>query len=263
MDDAVKELKRLQGVVARLAENAGLDQSNPKRGINSGAIPSVKNPVAQKLSSLADVQTYNVLDKQVLSWSQQGQKWLPMTPEAGGSGAQWELATDDEHLDGLLDSDSDYDSTQVKALREAAHDSYGLVGTSTTSAFLHGAKRSSGDTKRAHGYVTAQPYYVNMGVVWVEDDPDANWIKWGEMGVDRRDLYFRTPQYQNTWNNPDGDDGAIRFFTNNFLVPQFSSSARPDASGSSPGAMIYDTSYLMPLWFNGTDWVDALGNPPA
>lgn len=268
VDALMEENKHLKEVVRRLCENAGLDFSNPKRGINSGDAPSTNNPVGQKLSSLADVQIYNVADKQVLSWSGKDQRWLPTTPSAGGSGVQWEHATDDEHLNQLVDADSDYVSTQVIGLRDPKRkasgygDSYGLVGTSTTSAFLHGAQRDGSGPQRAHGWVAAQPYYCSMGVAWLNDDPSVPWIRWAEMGVDRRDIAFRTPQYQKTYGNPGGDDGQITMYTNWFYVPQFSTAGRPvPPTGNRTGAMIYDYTIKKPLWHNGTSWVDALGNP--
>ena len=70
LDQALDTIKQLQEVVRRLTDNAGIDFSNPQRGLNSASdAPSLNNPVGQKLSSLADVQTYNVADKQVLNWS--------------------------------------------------------------------------------------------------------------------------------------------------------------------------------------------------
>lgn len=77
VDSKLSKLTELETVIRRLAENAGIDFSNPKRGVNAGPTPSVKSPVSQKLSSLADVSTYNVLDGHVLTWDRQAQQWLP------------------------------------------------------------------------------------------------------------------------------------------------------------------------------------------
>lgn len=79
MTAVAAEVKALKDVVRRLSGNASLDMSNPQRGINSGNAPSVQPTVGQKISSLADVSSYNVLDGQVLTWSQQEQKWYPKT----------------------------------------------------------------------------------------------------------------------------------------------------------------------------------------
>jgi len=84
VDASLKRVAELEAIVRRLTENAGIDMSNPKRGINTGDTPNATNPVAQKISSLADVDSYNVLDGQVLTWDQQKQKWLPKT-RAGGN----------------------------------------------------------------------------------------------------------------------------------------------------------------------------------
>jgi hypothetical protein len=75
----MKRVGELEAIIRRLTENAGIDMANPKRGINTGDTPSIKRPVGQKVSSLADVSTYNVLDGQVLTWSQQKQMWIPTT----------------------------------------------------------------------------------------------------------------------------------------------------------------------------------------
>lgn len=77
VDSKLTKMGELETVLRRLAENAGIDFSNPKRGVNAGPTPSVKSPVGQKLSSLADVKTYDVLDGHVLTWDQREQKWLP------------------------------------------------------------------------------------------------------------------------------------------------------------------------------------------
>lgn len=262
VDKLMAEVKRLTEVVKRLSQNAGLDFSNPQRGVNVGDTPSIRNPVGQKLSSLADTDTYNVLDKQVLSWNQQGQKWLPVTLATGG--VQWEPATEDETLLQMLDSDSDYFSTQVIGIHSPTEyddrDSYGLVGTSNTSAFLHGSRRGfGGDTMTGHGYVTAQPYYVNMGVLFKDDDPELPWDTQSSMGLDRQTVYFRTAQYQTS---PYDADGNIIMFTNWFYCPQFTTANRPvppSFPANHKGTMIYDMDLGIPLWYNGSAWADALG----
>lgn len=280
LDDALKEIKRLQGVVQRLADNAGIDAANPRRGLNSGATPSVKNPVGQKLSSLADVATYDVLDGQVLSWSQQGQKWLPTT----SAGLKWELATEEEHLWGDLDADSDYYTTQVIGLKTpyppgvdyttgGTGDSYGLVGTSNTSAFLHGAQRSFGGPTKAHGFVVAQPYYCRMGVTWVNDET-SNWSDWGSLGIDRDNVYLQTPMGGLDYDGEPKRDGYVAIRTNWFYAPQvngvmdayfsinYPKRPVPEDVDHPPtaGAMVYDVTLKKPIWWEGTKWVDANGD---
>jgi hypothetical protein len=241
-----------------LTENAGIDFSNPKRGINTGNTPSVKSPVGQKLSSLADVQTYNVADKQVLSWDQAGQKWLPTTPVSGG--INWEVATEDEDLYGELKIDSwDYGSSKVFGQREAGGgsltDSAGLLGTSDASAFLHAHQKFYGGDTKAHGWVAAHPYYVMIGQAWIADD-GSTWNDEAEITVGRGDVYLKTPKglYGDT------RTGAITMDTHFFFVPRFATANRPvPEPGASKGAMIYDTSLAKPLWWNSVAWCDALG----
>jgi hypothetical protein len=280
VDALIEENKQLREVVRQLAANAGIDFANPKRGINTGATPSVKNPVAQKLSSLADVGTYNVLDGQVLGWSQAGQQWLPIEPPQ--SGIAWELATEEEHLYGDLDNDSDYYGTQVIGKRDpyppgvdyttgGTGDGYGLVGTSTSSAFLHGAQRFWGGPTRAHGYVVAEPYYCKMGNVWINEET-GNWEQWCEVGLDRDRLYLQTPMGGLTDDGTPARDGSVAIKTNWFYAPQVNGvmdsywhinyPKRPVADGYTPmaGAHVYDMTLKKPIWWNGTAWVDAMGN---
>jgi hypothetical protein len=286
VDALLEENKHLKEVLRQLCANAGIDYSNPKRGVNTGDTPSVDSAVKQKLSSLADVQTYNIADKQVLTWSQSDQKWLPVTPAAGET---WHLATEEEHLWGDLDSDSDYYSTQVSGLyansvpdADPADDGYGLVGTSTSSAFLHGSQRWFGGPTKAHGYVYAGPYYTKMGVVWIDDTGGKNgqggWDRWGEVGVDREDVWISTPIGQPSTHAsvPDGTlqrDGAIILRTNWFYVPQVNGMLNPafnikyprrpvPLAGQAPeaGAMVYDMNLRQHIQWNGAAWVDMLGN---
>lgn len=281
LDAAMKQIAVLTEVVRRLTENAGIDMANPKRGISTDAAPSVKSPVGQKLSSLADVSTYNVADKQVLSWDQKGQKWLPVTMVSGG--INWELATEEEHLYGDLDNDSDYYSTQVIGLRDpyppgtdyttgGTGDGYGLVGTSTSSAFLHAAQRSGGGPTRAHGYVAAEPYYCKMGNVWINEET-GNWEQWCEISLDRDRMGFSTPMGGLTDDGTEARDGRISFKTNWFYVPQVEGMAgsypyqyprptRPVAVGytAEAGAHVYDMVLKKPIWWDGSAWTDALGN---
>jgi hypothetical protein len=283
VDALIEENKQLREVVRQLAANAGIDFANPKRGINTGATPSVKNPVAQKLSSLEDTATYNVLDGQVLSWSQAGQKWLPVEQSGG---MEWVLATEEEHLWGDLDNDSDYYSTSVIGLRQAhdegSGDGYGLVGSSTSSAFLHAAQRWWGGPTKAHGYVSAEPYYVKMGVEWIDDTGstygnDKGFEAWGQVSIDRESVYLKTPTGQPSTSNANAGmlerDGSISLLTNWFYVPQvngvYSSyyninyPKRPvPLVGSTPsaGGMVYDMTLKKPIFWDGTKWVDAMGN---
>lgn len=280
LDAALATIKKLEEVVRRLSENAGIDYSNPKRGINpSNEMPSTNNPVGQKLSSLADVQVYNVADKQVLNWSGKDQRWLPVTPSTGG---EWALATEEEHLWGEVDSDSDYYSARVKGVYqkdgtyEPTGDGYGLVGTNESAAFLHGAQRWYGGPTKAHGYVYAGPYYTKMAVAWIHDDPSINWEFWGQVHIDREDVWIQTPIGEPSPQNPGQNqrDGSVIIKTNWFYPPQVNGvwssywhinfPKRPVPEGGqmpSAGAMVYDMTLKKPLWWDGAgEWKDALGN---
>lgn len=253
VDKLLAEVKELKAVVKRLSQNAGLDYSNPQRGLNGGSTPSINNPVGQKLSSLADVQTYNIADKQVLSWSQQDQQWLPVT----STGLEWRKATEAEHMDWYMSIDAwDSESNKVIGQLDPEKSGAGLVGTSDASAYLRASQKWFGGPTTFQGYVGTHPYYVMLGSVEVEDET-GNWNNQVEINVGRGDIYMTTPQklYGDT------DEGAIVLRTNWFYVPQFITSTRPVSPGPGVrGAMIFDDTIGKPLWNDGTIWRDALGN---
>lgn len=276
VDALMEENAHLKEVVRRLCENAGLDYSNPKRGLSSGGAPSTNNPVGQKLSSLADVEIYNVADEQVLTWSQQGQRWMPATPVSGG--AQWRKATDAElkHWDLAADSEDTDTTPQVMGVVDPDEDDgWGLVGTGTATAFVHAAQRWFGGPTRAHGYVAAQPYYCEMGVTWIEDN-EGGWDEWGNVKIDRDEVWITTPTGKpSNMASSEGAlqrDGSIVLRTNWFYLPQVNGvqypqwninyPRRPVPLGSNPsaGAMVYDMTLNKPLFWNGTEWRDAMNN---
>lgn len=81
MDALREEVAALQTLVKRLAMDARIDPSDPYKNINAdGDAPAAKSPVQTRLTALADVQAYNVADKQVLTWSQADQAFVPQSP---------------------------------------------------------------------------------------------------------------------------------------------------------------------------------------
>jgi len=263
VDKGLAKIAQLEAVIRRLAENAGLDMSNPSRGVNVGDTPSIKNPVGQKLSSLADVSTYNVLDGQSLTWNQAGQKWLPVTPTSGGM--EMRPATVEEKLEGELVIDGTYESASVFGYQgnpDPTHsvsgtgDSYGLVGTSDASAYLHAAGRFFGGSQKFHSYVGVHPYYVHMKSMVIEETTGA-WTPLGGIEVGRNDVYITTPKYQYY-----SEDGLIKMDTNWFFVPLFTTADRPTPTSfpaNYKGAHIYDTTLNIPIWWDGSQWTNALG----
>jgi len=236
LDDAMKEIKRLQGVVSRLAENAGIDQSNPRRGLNAGAAPSVKNPVGQKLSSLADVDTYNVADGQGLSWSQQGQKWLPATPVVAGAAIPIPMAyyggdvVGYGQIDGPNFLDWAYTGTRVDG---PPYYAYGFAETWGGTSSILGA----GDPQSS--YALVQPDY-NGG------DPTISLYVYNESAGEQCQLFVQS-------NSMRVDYGVFRFALVNSFTP------RPVQTSFNPGGAVYDDNLKIPIWWNGTTWTDALG----
>lgn len=267
VDTMRKELDEAKATIKRLSEILRVDPTRPNLNVNPQTIsPSANSADQQKLSGMADVKMYNIADGQVLTWDQKEQAVVPKDLPAS-TGAQWQLATDDEHLWGEVDSDSDYYSTQVMGLWDPAlnaggtGDSYGLVGTSTTSAFLHGRQRYFGGNRKAHGYVFAGPYYAGMGVQWVGDPGhESEGERWASVKCDRERVIISTP----TGQSYETATGWVSFQTKWFYVPQFASTARPvpPAGNESAyiGAMIYDLTLQKPIWYSGSNWRDAAGN---
>lgn len=84
IDEALKELDHLRNVVRQLSLNNGIDYSNPRRGLSDSDVPSVHNPVGIKSSALADFDTYNIEDGDVLMWDGTKNKVVPGKPKPAG-----------------------------------------------------------------------------------------------------------------------------------------------------------------------------------
>ena len=239
VDAGLARIAELESVIKRLAENAGLDFSNPQRGVNAGTTPSVKNPVGQKLSSLADVATYDVLDKQVLSWSQQGQKWLPVTlPSAGGTIDISELS-----YSGLAEGYGTIDDTEKFSYTAA-----GMVGE---EPFRH---------EYVETWTTGTAYYGSGN--W-DLGPGYALIELGVDGFGRPEVNFTADDYA------DGTTGHVVLYSYSFrlddvyfVAHRCATADRPTGLGTASdrrGAMVYDRDLGIPIWWNGTNWTDALG----
>lgn len=242
VDALIEENKHLKAVLRRLCENAGIDFSNPQRGLNSGAAPSLTNPVGQKLSSLADTDTYNVADKQVLSWSQQGQKWLPVTlpsPTAGGT--------------------VDISGVSYSGLTEG----YGVVGSTTEWAYnaAQAMPNEFGpDFYTVENWTTGTQYigagdWRDVGMALITLDIDG----FGRPSVD---LYCED-YADGTWSSLEVFSYGVRVASDLFKPPTTATASRPTPSGlgviGDPGCQSYDTDLKIPIWWNGTAWTNALG----
>lgn len=239
LDDAIKEMKRLQGVVSRLAENANIDMANPRRGVNSGDTPSVKNPVGQKLSSLADVATYNVLDKQVLSWSQQGQKWLPVTPP---------------NPSGAVEIPMSYTNTYLYTSM-----GYGNLDHQDVNQWAYFATNWVNDQMDAEIWATDTVY---LGAGNHSDGPVA-------LVTASFDGFFRPYVRISAEDYADGTYGAltvgsyfIQMDVPYFVNPRVATADRPTTLGNTQddvGSQTFDTDLKIPIWWNGTTWTNSLG----
>jgi len=236
VDDMRSELTSLREVVRRLTENAGIDMSNPKRGVNPPAdTPSIKSPVGQKLSSLADVGSYNVLEGQVLSWSQQGQKWLPATlPSAGGT--------------------IDISAISYTGLAEG----YGKIADPANYAYLAaGIKPDAYGNKRyIENWTTGTAYY---GAGNWRNGPGVALIE--QVGGDYPFIRMSVEHYPTSLVSY-AVLNANKFYLQNafFQVTAYTTANRPVADGNNDyGASIFDVTLGIPIWWNGTTWINALG----
>lgn len=234
VDALMGEVKHLREVVRRLTENAGIDYSNPKRGLNTGGVPSTNNPVGQKMSSLADVQTYNVADGQYLSWSQKGQKWLPATLSTTSGG---EVPIPMAYTNGGdMVGHGRLDQTGGKW----AYHGYNTSGTAETwgtkTAYMGAGNWDLGPV----ALVTASYDGFNRPFVSLSSEDFA----------DGTNSYFNLFSYGLRLNTP-RVRGSICTTVN-----------RPTGlttSSDDVGSQVYDLTLKKPIWWNGTAWTDALG----
>lgn len=242
VDMLMEEVKQLKEVVRRLTENAGLDMANPKRGINTGDTPSIKSPVGQKLSSLADTDTYNVLDKQVLTWSQQGQKWLPVTPTTGGT--------------------VDISAVSYSQLTEG----YGVVTDAGNYAY-----NAAGMVPNIYGgpdYYAIENWCTQTQYIGVGDWENSGMalITLDVDGFRRPFINLQCDDYaDNTRSSVDVLSYGVRINSPLFKPPTTSTAGRPTPAGlgitNDPGCLSWDWDLGIPIWWNGTTWTNALGTP--
>lgn len=235
VDDLMEENKHLKEVVRRLCENAGLDYSNPKRGRNTGGAPSTNNPVGQKLSSLADTDTYNVADGQYLSWNQKGQKWLPVTlPEATSGEA--------------IDIPMSYSSSVT---------GYGQI-ESPFGFFAYTGTNPGGDAELwgSNGTYIGSGDYVTGTTQWTL-------IELSRDGFSRPFIQLNAYDDADTsWAYAILSSYKFRLQDCVFVAHRCTTANRPTWLGNvegEVGAMVYDSTLNIPIWWNGTAWTNALG----
>jgi len=240
MDALAEENKQLKEVVRRLCENAGLDYSNPKRGINGSTdIPSNANPVGQKLSSLADVQTYDVADKQVLNWSQKDQRWLPVTlPTSSGGVIPIPMA---------YYGDTSLGVGQIDTSGEFIHQAYHSTRVSGGGFTTYGFAESWGGEESVLGAGDQRASNALVNPMYNGGDPTISLYVYSESADAQCQLFIQS-------NNVRVDFGTFQFARVSATRPR-----PPQTVGENPGGAMYDTTIGKPIWWNGTEWTDALG----
>lgn len=238
VDALLEENKKLREVVRQLCANAGIDFANPKRGINAGDTPSVKNPVAQKLSSLADTDTYNVADKQVLTWNQQGQKWLPATlPSAGGTIDISEISYSTLGQGyGVITDPANYAYIGAGVVDGAFEDFHYIENWTTGSAYY-----GSGDWNNGTGYSL------------IEMSPGD--------GFGRPFVTISADDYvDGTYNYVTVSSYQLRINGGTLEPTQCYTADRPEiVPGTREGAIVFDIDLGIPIQWNGTQWTNLIG----
>lgn len=236
LDAALATIKKLEEVVRRLSENAGIDYSNPKRGLNPvNEMPSTNNPVGQKLSSLADVQIYNVADKQVLNWSNKDQKWLPVTlptPTAGGT-----VDISGVSYSGLAEGYGTVDQPNG----DWAYTATGLIG---------GVGFADGFTEiwaSDYVYIGAGDYRADYGFLGFIEVNNGNVVLNAQN--------FNTGVESRISISPD----AVDIQSGYVILPRVATADRPAASYSKRGACLFDTDLGIPIICNGSSWTNFTG----
>lgn len=269
VDALMAEVKALREAVKRLSENAGIDMANPKRGINAGDTPSIKNPVGQKLSSLADVGTYNVAEGQVLTWSQQGQKWLPVTPSSGAFAIPLAIAGFENAFGyGYLPTvaDGPYSVLAQSADEEGnfnliAHtvngplDSYQSVFSNDGSLSLdcYGGGGTARLGLSATGEVTLNSFTTDGSALELFG---AEWELGYNNGTSNSSRIY---SYRFT-SMKIQDDAGVEIIGKYFKLPGCTTAARPSTLGpGDKGAMVFDFDLGIPIVWKGSVWANALG----
>lgn len=237
VDAAMAKIKELEEVIRRLTENAGIDYSNPKRGMSTGSTPSINNPVGQKLSSLADVSTYNVLNNQVLTWDQAQQRWNPQTPLAVGGSIDISEVT----YSGLSEGYgvlTDVDNYAYTAGGMDQYGNYNIENWATKTQYMGAGNWVSGPVAL---------------VLITRDGSNRPWVQLSaEDFADGSHSSFEVYSY------------GMRVNSALFKPPTTLTVDRPTPDGGlgitgDPGCQSYDLDLGIPIWWNGTAWTDALG----
>jgi hypothetical protein len=283
VDTLMAEVQALREVVKRLAGNAGLDYSNPQRGINAGNTPSVKSPVGQKLSSLADVNTYNVLDGQFLGWSQQGQAWLPTTPGGGANLFEPRDAIDPTSAKDALalghNEDSEgapYAFYYFNDITAGLSASYNGVGLSSIGLGQSGGPNMfCSDGAGAYAMFGARHDYFQASthdpVYDIETSFEVSSLNThlqiiGPSGAESSTLGADHTNIDLSVYGPNGtssmgiEDECAYIVAPHVVIPQCTTATRPTLH-LQDGSLVYDKTIKKPIFydFTATTWRDALG----
>jgi hypothetical protein len=263
MDALRDEVATLKALCARMAQDLRIDPRDPQKNINvQSDSPAATSPVQQKLSGLADTDTMNVADKQVLTWNQRQQAWqakdLPVSQGAdfvpdkndyiydfSGTYYGWSplahgAAPDASGRYAFIA----YDEGGEMMLSAHAGTSYsnlylGTAGTSQSAA-------SAGSSKDRLAYLesysndSGDNYYTSVQLI------GGNVELYGDVLV------------------------GVSKAPKGFILPLTSTANRPTAAVMNEaialgaitgtlGAVMYDTDLKKPIFWNGTEFTDANG----
>ena len=266
--DALEDrIASLEALVARMAQDLRIDPRDPSKNINPQSdSPTVTSPVQAKLSGLGDVSTFNVADKQVLTWNHQKQTWeardVPVPTATPGS----------DFVPDKSDYIYDFSGTYY-GWSPLAH---GHAPDASTGAYAFVAYDEGGEMMLTAHHGTS---YSNLylGTPGSSSSPTSagsskdRLTYWESYSNDSGDNYYDSIQMIGGNVEFSGDVlVGISKAPRGFVLPLTSAANRPSATvmqsyirlGSitgTTGACMYDTGLKKPIFWNGSAWTDANG----
>lgn len=248
VDALMDEVASLRALVNRLATDARVDPSNPTAGItDANTPPSAQSSQQTRISQFADVNTYNVANGQVLTWSQADQAWvakdLPVDDDTGGGGTGGSVGT----FTPLPETPFSLYGTDPQGVGHNVDSSghYAFTASSDRDAMMAVNDPSFGD---------ANVYLGGAGVTLQSDAPQdgPDWTEYSKIVVAKDQVLIRSIPS----NGPSNEGGIVSISCRWFCIPV---NGNLYAATGQRGAMTLDPATNKPLWSDGTNWRDATG----
>ena len=265
LDKAMLRIQELEALVLRMAQDLRIDPRDPSKNMNPQSdSPTVTSPVQAKLSGLGDVNTYNVADKQVLTWNHQQQAWQAKDlPVPTGSDFTPDKSTY------IYDFSGEYYGWHPLA--------HGVAPDATTGNYALVAYDEGGEMMlTTHQGTSYSNFY--LGTPGTSSSPTSagsskdRLTYWESYSNDSGDNYYDSIQM--IGGNVEFSGGLLVGVANaprGFVLPLTTTAGRPTAAQMAEyihlgsitgtlGACLYDTDLKKPIFWNGSQFTDALGN---